>query len=168
MAAYGTSQVRRTASERKAARNKAQGGKSATLPWVLFLLMGIPLGLMAALVPLGMAGTYIEPLRPLWRPWPSDLVKALIGAAIFCATLAFLAHRSGRLSGFHSGEVATHVALRNLAEGRGAAAVQESVPPPPPLVEVHPPAPEPPADSQDRARQPDEPPLEPAAPPGAA
>jgi hypothetical protein len=149
-------------------RNKARGGRPTTLPWVLFLLFGIPFGLMAALIPLSMGGYYVEPLRRFWQPWPSDLVKPFLGAAIFVATLAFLAYRSGRIAGFHSGKVAAAVELRNLAEGRGTGVALVVGPPPPPVLEAAPPSPVLPPDPREEPRTEENPPFEPAPPPGAS
>lgn len=161
-------EVRPTASARKALRTRLLGGRSTRLPWILFLLFGVPFGLMAALGPLSAAGIFIEPLRPLWRPWPPDPMKPFIGAAIFVATLAFLAYRRGRIAGFHSGTIAASVALRNMAEGRGPGALQGLIPPPPPALETRPPSPADSADSQEGPRTVDNPTVEPDSPPGAS
>ena len=59
---------------------------SPWLAWALFLGVGVPLGVMGALTSLARAGWYIEPLRPLWAPWPPDLLKSAIGIAGFAAT----------------------------------------------------------------------------------
>ncbi len=125
-------------SERKSLR-----GRPLNLPWILFLVVGLPFGLLAALDPLTRAGIFLEPLRPLWRPWPPDPLKPVIGAAVFIATFAYLAYRSGRATGFHSGTVTATATLRNMAERRGPETGQDFVPPPPteapPAVELIPP-----------------------------
>ena len=98
------------------------------LEWGLFLLIGLPLGFMAALGPLASAGIYVEPLRQFWRPWPPDIVKPFIGVAGFVATLAYLTFRIGRNRGYRSGTVALTAAARNIAEGRGSALALEQPP----------------------------------------
>lgn len=72
---------------------------------------------MAALGSLAAAGIYIGPLRPLWRPWPPDIVKSLLGVAGFAATLAYLSYRIGQSAGYRSGAVAAKAEARNIAEG---------------------------------------------------
>jgi len=123
-----------TESIRKEVETKGKRFRSLRLPWGLFLLLGVPLGLIAVLGPLTAAHIYVEPLRRFWQPWPPDVAKPLIGIAGFAATLAYLAYRRGILGGFHSGTVAATAAFRNLVEGRksGPAPVKETVPPPPP------------------------------------
>ena len=108
---------------RKSARERAQ-----RLAWGLFLLIGLPLGFMAALGPLASAGIYVEPLRQLWRPWPPDIIKPFIGVAGFVATLAYLTFRIGRHRGYRAGTVALTAAARNIAEGRGSALALEQLP----------------------------------------
>jgi hypothetical protein len=119
--------------EKRAA--KARGGG---LAWALFLIVGAPLGLMAALGPLSFAGVYLEFLRPLWRPWPPDPWKPIIGLAGFAATLAYVAFRRGLFSGFRRGTVAAMAAVRNLLEGRRRPGLEEPIPPPPPIEEPSP------------------------------
>ena len=78
---------------------RTTGTRERRAAWALFLLVGVPLALMAALGVLARAGIYVDPLRPLWQPWPPDSVKLLLGLMGFGATLAYLAHvliRSGR------------------------------------------------------------------------
>lgn len=111
--------------------SKGPQARSLAVPWAVFLIFGIPFGLVAALGPLAMAGIYIEPLRAFWRPWPPDLWKPFIGLAGFAIALAYLAYRAGRASGFHAGEVAAGVAFRNMADARIAAGNAMGIPPPP-------------------------------------
>lgn len=103
------------AKEKKAP--KGRGG--LTLGWILFLLVGIPFGFMAALGPLAYAGIYIGPLQGLWQPWPPDVVKPFIGVGIFVATLAYLIFRMGQTDGFHWGTVTATAAARNMALSQG-------------------------------------------------
>ncbi len=109
------------------------------LAWALFLGLGVPFVLMAALTMLARAGIYIELLRPLWQPWPPDLLKPFLGVAVFAATLAYLAYRVGRRSGFRSGTVVGIASARNYPDSRRvesrpipAAADAHPLPPPPP------------------------------------
>jgi hypothetical protein len=132
------------------AKASAKGGKkrehheiSLRLAWGLFLGIGLPLGVMAALGPLAYAGIYVEPLRQFWRPWPPDLLKSFLGVAGFAATLGYLAHRLGRSVGFQRGKLVATVAARNVAEGRIPAPEPEK-PPVVSLALVNPPLPPPP------------------------
>lgn len=92
--------------------------RDLTVAWALFLLLGVPFGIMASLEYLATTGIVIEALRPLWQPWPSEIVKSFLGIGCFAATLAHLAYRLGRSEGYRSGTVAGKAAARNLAEGR--------------------------------------------------
>lgn len=58
---------------------------------ILFATLGLPALLMAALGPLAYAGIYIEPLRPLWRPWLGDDGKFALGVAGFLVFAGLLA-----------------------------------------------------------------------------
>src|SRR5713101_5155421 len=121
---------------RYARDKKASMGRGLKAAWGLFILLGIPLGLLAILGPLASAGYYIEPLRQFWRPWPPDYIKAIIGIAGFVALAAHLTYRSGRDHGYRSGRIAGKAVARNAAE---AAAVQEELPAPlpePPAVQA--------------------------------
>lgn len=95
--------------------------RSLRLAWALFFVLGIPLGLVAALAPLTAAGIYLEPLRQFWRPWPPDLLKPVIGMAGFVATFAFLCYRLGRHAGYRWGTAAAVAMARNIAEGKATA-----------------------------------------------
>ncbi len=97
---------------------KSPKGRGLRFAWGLFLVIGLPLGFMAALGPLAAAGIYVEPLRPFWRPWPPDLVRSFMGAASFAATLAYLSYRIGQSAGYRRGTAAATAAARNVAEGR--------------------------------------------------
>lgn len=116
---------------RSTIEKRAEKARGSGLAWALFLLVGMPLGLMAALGPLTTIGVYLEFLRPLWRPWPPDPWKPFIGIAGFAATLAYLAFRRGIFSGFRRGTIATMAAIRNLLEGRTRPASVGPSPPPP-------------------------------------
>ncbi len=86
--------------------------------WVLFLVIGVPLGFMAALGPLAYSGIYMEPLRQFWQPWPPDILKGIGSALGFAATLGYLLYRKGRYPGYRSGAIAERATSRNRAEGR--------------------------------------------------
>ena len=109
--------------------------------WILFLVIGAPLGFMAALGPMAYAGIYIDPLRQFWQPWPPDIVKGIGGVVGFAVTLGYVMYRKGRYTGFDRGAVAERASTRNQLEGRIpvaalAAALETSTaalnPPPPP------------------------------------
>ncbi len=118
MAVLGKKRGLARASDGNAIVRKLTKGRGLRFAWGLFLLIGLPLGIMAALGPLTAAGIYIEPLRPLWQPWPPDIVKPVIGVAGFAATFAYLCYRLGRAAGYRWGTVAERAAARNVAEGR--------------------------------------------------
>src|SRR5207247_8200046 len=109
--------------------------------WVLFIVIGAPLGFMAALGPMAYAGIYIEPLRQFWQPWPPDILEGIGGVLGFAATLGYLMYRKGRYTGYRSGAISERATARNRSEGRvtvanTAASVETpspmSNPPPPP------------------------------------
>ncbi len=120
-------------------RNRPQGHGTG-VAWALFLLVGVPSFLMTALTMLARAGIYIDVLRPLWQPWPPELLKPFLGVAGFAGTLAFLAYRVGHRSGFRRGEGAGYASARGWVEAQAraherAAAMAlpaPAVPPPPP------------------------------------
>src|SRR6058998_3616302 len=109
--------------------------------WILFIVIGAPLGFMAALGPMAYAGIYIEPLRQFWQPWPPDILKGIGGVLGFAATLGYLMYRKGRYTGYRTGAIAERATARNRSEGRvpvsnPASAPGATVPaqnPPPPL-----------------------------------
>src|SRR5438128_4981173 len=121
-------------------RNLPKRARALRLAWVLFFVIGAPLGFMAALGPLAYAGIYIEPLRQFWQPWPPDIVKGIGGVLGFAATLGYLMYRKGRYSGFQKGATAERATTRNQLEGRIPAAALAAAPetstralnPPPP------------------------------------
>ena len=82
----------RIAEKARPSGTRMAGTRARRSAWALFLLVGVPLGLMAALGALARARIYVDLLRPLWQPWPPDSVKLLIGLAGFSATLAYLAY----------------------------------------------------------------------------
>lgn len=96
------------------------------LAWSLFLGLGLPFALMAVLTSLARVGIYVELFRPLWVPWPPDLLKPFLGAAVFAASLAYLAYRIGHRTGFQRGAGLAKAAARNRVSG------VPSLPPPPP------------------------------------
>lgn len=112
------------------------------LAWALFLGLGVPFVLMALLTVLARAGFYIDLLRPLWQPWPPDLLKPFVGLAVFAVTLAYLAYRVGLRSGFRSRSVARAASESGFATDRsgtaetGYARSYAGVPPPPPPDEI--------------------------------
>jgi hypothetical protein len=136
MAAVSSQDLFDMGSLRTEIEKKTTGGRGMGRAWALFLAIGIPAALLVVLAPLTMAGIYIDFLRPLWRPWPPDVLKPFIGIAVFVATLSYLAFRSGRLAGIRSGTVAALAALRNVLERRSSVQPPEPAPPPPEFVEV--------------------------------
>jgi len=147
-----------TAAVQKAVERKKYFNRNLRVPWILFLVIGVPMGLMVILGPLAYSGLYIEPLRRLWRPWPSDVIKALIGIAAFAATLGYLTYRRGKSAGFHSGAVATTATFRNLIEGRtplpAPVSAPPALPPAPDSLDAPLPAPEPPRSEPPRTEEP--------------
>ncbi len=133
MATPGTGRVRGRTWARITQVKKPRANAVA---WALFLLFGLPLGLIAALNLLAGTGIFVDPLREFWRPWPSDIMKSFIGIAGFAATLAYLAYRRGKEKGYKSGTVAATATARNVSEGR--------IPEPAPQVSLQPPYPPPP------------------------
>ena len=118
----------------------ARGGRVG-LAWALFLLLGLPFVLMTVLTVLARAGVYVDIFRPLWQPWPPDLLKPFLGVAVFATTLAYLAYRIGHRAGFRAGTGVGMASVRKSAEvptranetAAPAADVQAPpVPPPPP------------------------------------
>lgn len=120
--------------------------------WAVFLVLGIPLALMALLTLAARSGVYVDLLRPLWVPWPPDFLKPVVGFAGFAATLGYLAFRLGERSGFRSGTLAGIAQGRNWAEGRYAASG-----PPPETTDATAPPPPPPPDEPVAAASPADP-----------
>ena len=67
--------------------------------WFLLIVLGIPALLMAVLGPLSWAGFYVEPLRPLWRPWFGDDGKFVLGVLGFVGTTWNMIRTRRRLKG---------------------------------------------------------------------
>ncbi len=126
-------------------RNLPKRARALRLAWVLFLIIGAPLGFMVALGPMAYAGIYIEPLRQFWQPWPPDILKGIGGVLGFAATLGYLMYRKGRYTGYRSGAIAERATSRNRSEGRvtvaNPAPSSETVPNPPPPPEMPPQSP---------------------------
>src|SRR3989441_3086506 len=76
-------------------RKLPKRARALRLAWVLFLIVGVPLGFMAALGPLAYAGIYIEPLRQFWQPWPPDIVKGTAGGIGVAGTLGYPMYSKG-------------------------------------------------------------------------
>lgn len=89
---------------------------------------------MGALTTLARAGIYVDLFRPLWQPFPPDLLKPFIGVAGFAATLAYLMYCVGQRSGYRIGMGARLASLRYGTEGRPREAGPPfaGLPPPPP------------------------------------
>ena len=111
-------------------------GSGTGVAWALFLGAGVPFLLMTVLTVLARAGIYVDLLRPLWQPWPPDLLKPFLGVAVFAATLAFLAYRVGRRRGFRAGSGAGLIAGRSEAVARFVPSAAAPLPPPPPPDDV--------------------------------
>jgi hypothetical protein len=130
-------------------RNLPKRARALRTAWVLFFVIGVPLGFMAALGPMAYAGIYIEPLRQFWQPWPPDIVKGIGGVMGFAATLGYLMYRKGRYTGYRTGAIAERATARNRGERERAEAklfttreTPATVPPPPeptPETQVPPP-----------------------------
>lgn len=143
MATMNARSVRRTWPIVYGQRTRTAPEPGVGLAWALFLFLGVPFGLMTVLTILARGGIYVDLFRPLWQPWPPDLLKPLLGVAVFAATLAYLTYRRGHRAGYRAGSFAALVSARKTAEGasRGtdpASAVSTvtpqspPVPPPPP------------------------------------
>ncbi len=143
MASKGPRVDPRTVPIRRRKRRTPSPEGGARLAWALFLLMGVPFGLMTGLTVLARMGIYVDLFRPLWAPWPPDLLKPFLGLAVFAATLAYLAYRLGRRKGYRTGNVAGAAATRTWYEARQPArdpgdavfttgTAETPAPPPPP------------------------------------
>src|SRR2546428_12517477 len=80
-------------------RNLPKRARALRLAWALFLIVGVPLGFMAALGPLAYAGIYIEPLPQFWQPWPPDILKGIRGGVWGAGGRGSLPYCEGRGTG---------------------------------------------------------------------
>ncbi len=71
----------------------AERARGVRWAWAVFVLVGLPFALMAALVALAPAGFVLGFLSPLWVGWPSDAVKEVLGVAVWLGTLLILVLR---------------------------------------------------------------------------
>jgi hypothetical protein len=124
-------------------RTRPARGSGVGIAWALFLGLGLPFVLMTILTVLARAGIYVELFRPLWQPWPPDLLKPFLGVGVFAATLAYLAYRVGHRRGLRAGAGVALVAARGGAESRASRTVPADrpeappLPPPPPSDVLH-------------------------------
>ena len=146
MGALQSSRMPSRAWLRYARAKKPAKSRSLKASWAVFILLGIPLGLMAILGPLAYAGYYIEPLKQFWRPWPPDYVKGILAVSGFAVTLGILLYSHGREAGYQRGKSAGKAVARNIAEGLGGAVLEPApsvAPIEAPAVFVDPPIPPP-------------------------
>src|SRR3989442_2553872 len=122
-------------------RKLPKRARALRLAWAFFLVIGVPLGFMAALGPLAYAGIYVEPLRQFWQPWPPDIIKGISGVLGFAGTLRYLTDRKGPYTGFDRGAVAERASSRNQLEGRIPVAALAAAPEPSTLALNPPPPP---------------------------
>ena len=134
MGALQSSRMPSRAWLRYARAKKPAKSRSLKASWAVFIVLGIPLGLMAILGPLAYAGYYIEPLKQFWRPWPPDYVKGILAVSGFAVTLGILLYSHGREAGYQRGKSAGKAVARNIAEGLGGAVIEAA----PPLVSTTP------------------------------
>src|SRR3989475_5450958 len=118
-------------------RNLPKRARALRLAWVLFLIIGAPLGFMAALGPMAYAGIYIEPLRQFWQPWPPDILKGIGGVLGVAVSPGYLMYRKGRYTGYRSGAISERATARKRPRGRGtlvnpATSAETALNPPPP------------------------------------
>ncbi len=142
MAAITARPVRRSWPIVYGQRTRAIAEPGLAFAWALFLVFGVPFAMMTVLTVLARGGIYIDLFRPLWQPWPPDLLKPFLGVAVFASTLAYLAYRHGRRRGYRAANVAASAArIRQESAPRmdpGAAVSNvappqyPTVPPPPP------------------------------------
>src|SRR2546427_6240410 len=83
-------------------RHLPKRARALRLAWVLFLIVGAPLGFMAALRPMGYAGIFIEPLRQFWQPWPPDILKGIGGVLGVAGPPCHPMWSKGRFSGYRA------------------------------------------------------------------
>jgi len=132
MGALQSSRMPSRAWLRYARAKKPAKSRSLKASWAVFIVLGIPLGLMAILGPLAYAGYYIEPLKQFWRPWPPDYVKGILAVSGFAVTLGILLYSHGREAGYQHGKTAGKAVARNIAEGLGGADIEGARAPVPP------------------------------------
>src|SRR5437762_4507081 len=106
MGAMQSSRMPSRAWLRYARAKKPAKSRALKASWAVFIVLGIPLGLMAILGPLTYAGYYVE-------------------------TLGILLYRHGREAGYHHGKTAGKAVARNIAEGLGGAVIEPAPPPGP-------------------------------------
>ena len=116
MAATETRHARRAWPIAYGRRTRTSPGAGTGIAWALFLSLGLPFALMTVLTVLARSGFYVELLRPLWQPWPPDLLKPFLGVAVFAATLAYLTYRVGPRRGFRVGSRVGRASTRNWVE----------------------------------------------------
>lgn len=78
-----------------------RGGKARrAIRWIVYAA-GTLAGIMVLLVLLAYVGIYVDPLRSLWIPWPSDPIKVAVGLVVFVIALgiAVLEHSHGYVRG---------------------------------------------------------------------
>src|SRR5438132_12064730 len=134
MGALQSSRMPSRAWLRYARAKKPAKSRSLRAAWAVFIVLGIPLGLMAILGPLAYAGYYIEPPKQFWRPWPPDYVKGILAVSGFAVTLGILLYRHGKDAAYQRGKSAGQAVARNIAEGLGGAGIEAApalVPPAP-------------------------------------
>jgi len=138
MGALQSSRMPSRAWLRYARAKKPAKSRALKAAWTVFIILGIPLGLMAILGPLAYAGFYIEPLKQFWRPWPPDYVKGLLAVAGFAITLGILLYSHGKETGYQRGKTAGKATARNIAEGLGGAVIEPApaVAPAPPVAPI--------------------------------
>jgi hypothetical protein len=105
---------------------------------------------MATLTVLARAGIYVDVFRPLWQPWPPEVLKPFLGLGVFAASLAYLAYRAGHRRGFTAGVGVGLTAIRTSTEAHAAEVKPTPEPEAPP-----PPPPPPPLEGIDQPDQPD-------------
>lgn len=119
-------------------RTTPSRGAGTAVAWALFLGLGLPFALMGVLTVLARAGVYVDLFRPLWLPWPPEVLKPFLGFTVFALTFAYLAYRAGHRRGFTVGVGVGLTAIRESTDALSAGSppiVPELPPPPPPLPE---------------------------------
>src|SRR5256712_11841035 len=80
-------------------RHLPKRARALRLARVLIIIVGAPLGFMAALGPMAYAGIYIEPLRQFWQPWPPHILEGTGGVLGVAATPRYLTAPQRRSTG---------------------------------------------------------------------